>query len=105
MVQAVPDILARIVETKRQEVAEAKLRRNQLLLESKKRTQFRNFKIALTGPRPAIIAEIKKGSPSKGTFTDNFDPASIARRYAAGGAAALSVLTDQQFFQGSLADL
>lgn len=102
MVKAVPDILARIVDHKRAELAAAKPRRAELEKRFQARTDFRDFRSALTANPPAIIAEIKKASPSKGVLAAHFDPASIARVYAAGGAAALSVLTDLEFFQGSL---
>jgi indole-3-glycerol phosphate synthase len=105
MVKAVPDILARIVDHKRSELAEAKPRRAALERQIESRVDFRDFRAALTAHPPSIIAEIKKASPSKGVFTHHFDPASIARTYARGGAAALSVLTDRNFFQGSLVDL
>jgi indole-3-glycerol phosphate synthase len=65
----------------------------------------RDFRLGLSARTPAIIAEIKKASPSKGLLAVDFAPARIAAAYQAGGAAALSVLTDQRFFQGSLADL
>lgn len=67
--------------------------------------QRRDFAAALRAKRPAIISEIKKASPSKGLLVENFRPAELARQYEQGGAAALSVLTDREFFQGSLDDL
>ena len=67
--------------------------------------QRRDFKAALTARPPAVIAEIKKASPSKGLLCEDFNPGVQARAYFSGGAAALSVLTDKDFCQGSLSDL
>jgi indole-3-glycerol phosphate synthase len=105
MVRAVPDILARIVEHKRAELVRDSARRGELEQLADARTDHRDFRAALIADPPAIIAEIKKASPSKGVLANDFDPASIARDYLWGGAAALSVLTDREFFQGSLSDL
>jgi indole-3-glycerol phosphate synthase len=105
MVHAVPDILARVVDSKRDAIVEVARRRDELERRAEERTEFRDFAAALRANKPAIIAEIKKASPSKGTFTHRFDPGALARDYALGGAAALSVLTDSQYFQGCLADL
>jgi indole-3-glycerol phosphate synthase len=106
MVRAVPDILARIVEHKRAELVRDGARRGELERCADARTDYRDFRAALTAHSPAIIGEIKKASPSKGVLEPGeFDPATIARQYAWGGAAALSVLTDRQYFHGSLSDL
>ena len=103
MVREVPDILARIVEHKRAELAHDFARRDELEQRASARTDYRDFRAALIAHPPAIICEIKKASPSKGVLAPGeFNPAAIARQYALGGAAALSVLTDRQFFQGSL---
>jgi indole-3-glycerol phosphate synthase len=106
MVTAVPDVLARIVEHKRLELTHIQPRRSTLEQQAAHSVAAkRNFRQALLHRTPAIIAEAKKASPSKGLLAPGFDPARIARSYHAGGAAALSVLTDERFFQGSLADL
>ncbi len=103
MVKALPDILATIVEQKKLDLAV----REPDVEERAERSiaQRRDFTGALTNRQPAVIAEIKKASPSKGVLAAEFDPAAIARLYEQGGAAALSVLTDEKHFQGSLSDL
>src|SRR5258708_35260901 len=105
MAVAVPDILARIVDHKRSQLARAFARRAELERRAADRPVSRDFRAALIASPPAIIAEIKQASPSQGVFTDHFHPASIAKLYEAGGAAVLSILTDEEFFKGKLADL
>ena len=107
LIDTVPDILARIVARKRADLTLAvplPLERweGEAALQLPLR---RDFRAALVASTPAIIAEVKKASPSKGLLANDFDPARIAAAYARGGAAALSVLTDAPFFQGSLSDL
>lgn len=65
----------------------------------------RSFRTALTGPETSVIAEIKRASPSKGPLNENLDAAALARSYAAGGADAISVLTEPTGFKGSLDDM
>lgn len=65
----------------------------------------RDFAAALRQDGIRLIAEIKRASPSKGVFAPDLDPAALAQTYESGGASALSVLTDERFFQGSLGDL
>ena len=102
-------VLSTIVATTRSSVAAAKSLVPMAELERRAlRHRPRGWAAALRRPEasaPAIIAEIKKASPSKGLIREEFDPEWIARRYRAGGAAALSVLTDGPFFQGSLRNL
>ena len=103
----VPDILVKILQRKQQEITERSLVTSAQDLQ-RTATQAdapRGFCAAMQARMqnniPAVIAEIKKASPSKGVLREHFDPAAIAQSYAAGGAACLSVLTDVDFFQGS----
>ena len=106
------DILQRIVAVKHEEVAAAKARRGLASLRADAealRGGRRGFAEAVRARadagRPAVIAEIKKASPSKGLLREPFEPAAIAASYERHGAACLSVLTDERFFQGSADDL
>ena len=105
------DILRRILAVKAAEIAASKADKPiaALRAEAEATTKPRAFVTALQGKiavgNPAVIAEIKKASPSKGVLREKFDPAAIAASYAKHGAACLSVLTDAQFFQGSAEDL
>lgn len=105
------DILDKIVAVKREEVAAAKRRRDALSLrrDAESLGGQRDFVGAMQAKvaagQAAVIAEIKKASPSKGVLRADFRPADIAASYASGGAACLSVLTDERFFQGRAADL
>lgn len=105
------DILARILARKADEVAErrARLPLAELRARAADATPARGFAAALSARvsagDAAVIAECKRASPSKGLLRPDYDPAAIAASYAAGGAAALSVLTDIDFFQGADADL
>ena len=98
-------ILARILEVKRAEIAAAKARAPEVERKAKAAAAPRDFVGALRTRDPAVIAEIKKASPSRGVLREEFDPAALARSYERAGAACLSVLTDAQFFQGSAAHL
>ena len=102
-------ILDRILATKAGELVQRKAQRSQADLESAlanaPMTDPRGFVAALRRQaeqkQPGVIAEIKKASPSKGVIRADFDPAAIAKDYAANGASCLSVLTDEEYFQGS----
>jgi indole-3-glycerol phosphate synthase len=104
------DILAQIITRKRVSIAaskdaisEAQLREQ--ALENRVEVKTHAFRDALNSPGINIIAEFKRSSPSKGSIRENADAATIARSYESAGAAAISVLTEEDYFDGSLADL
>lgn len=99
--------LSKLVDSTRARVAEAKERVTADALEQRiaAADAARPFRSALMGPEVAIIGEIKRASPSKGVFDANLSARATAGDYARGGAAALSVLTEPEFFRGSLEDL
>ncbi|HEY0953878.1 MAG: indole-3-glycerol phosphate synthase TrpC [Pseudomonadota bacterium] len=100
------DILNQIVDVKRQEIAAATKRKSLAAMraDAESRVLTRDFvgamRAKVAAGKAAVIAEIKKASPSKGVLRADFEPADIAQSYAEHGAACLSVLTDRQFFQG-----
>ncbi len=102
-----PTILRKILARKAQEIAERRAANSLASLEQsmQEQTAPRGFSAALQqrvgAGEPAVIAEVKKASPSKGVIREDFQPAQIAGSYSDGGATCLSVLTDQDFFQGS----
>ena len=103
----VPDILKKILVRKEEEVAQrsANTSIDQLAEQARQASPVRGFCRAMTNAmaagEAAVIAEVKKASPSKGVLREHFNPAEIAKSYEQGGAVCLSVLTDADFFQGS----
>lgn len=96
-------ILERIVATKRAEVDAA--RKRVPAVDLARAPALRDFEGALRAKKPAVIAEIKRASPSRGILREHFDPAAIAKTYEKSGAACMSVLTDSRYFQGESAHL
>lgn len=104
MTRKTETILDRIVANTRVELAAAKtsVPLEEMRARAERAAAPRGFAAALQVPGISMIAEVKKGSPSRGTLRDDFDPVWIAQRYAEGGAAAISVLTDAKHFDGQL---
>jgi indole-3-glycerol phosphate synthase len=99
--------LEQILQTKPAEIERLRARAKELERQTRARTDFRDFRAALqqSDDKVGVIAEIKKASPSAGIIASSFDPIDIGKNYERGGANAISVLTDGQFFQGKLQDL
>jgi len=101
-----PDILERIVRTKHDEVSELRHRAAEVYAAAARAPAVRDFQGALDLPGSvAVIAEVKRRSPGAGAIRPGLDPVDVARGYALRGAAAISVLTDRDYFGGSLGDL
>jgi indole-3-glycerol phosphate synthase len=98
------DRLEEILRAKRHEIEALRPRRDELHRAALLRNDFRGFAAALRAGegKLALIAEVKKASPSAGVIVESFDPVAIAKNYARAGVEAISVLTDQKFFQGHL---
>jgi len=101
------DRLQEILEAKRGQIAKMAHRAGHLRAGALERNDFRSFRKAIDrGPEAlGLIAEVKKASPSAGVIAESFDPVEIAKRYESAGANAISVLTDEPFFQGRLSDM
>jgi indole-3-glycerol phosphate synthase len=99
--------LQEILRAKRDEIEALRPRRDELHRAALRRNDFRGFASALQPEKGklALIAEVKKASPSAGVIVESFDPVAIARNYAGAGVEAISVLTDERFFQGHLSYL
>jgi indole-3-glycerol phosphate synthase len=95
--------LEEILRIKRAEIKGLRSRAKELERQARARTDFRDFRSALqSGEKLAVVAEIKKASPSAGVIAKTFEPVKIATNYESAGASGISVLTDTQFFQGKL---
>ena len=102
MPSQIPDILQKIVETKKEEVISSRKRAGDFLERIKGIPPALDFKSAISGENLSVIAEIKKASPSAGIISADFNPLKIAAAYRKGKADAVSILTDKAYFNGNI---